>query len=105
MPSLKGRDWRWGRLPVRKHCCYPVEQVSSDFVAVDLVEHFVSSARVEMVRDVSNACRAVTIYKGLHSAELLAHGVVAAREQVDRQTGTYPPKVGQVGQSRRGRQE
>ena len=61
----------------------PPKQTRSDFAAVDLIEHFVSSTGVEIVGDVVYARFVIALYQDLDSFELLAHGIFAARKQVD----------------------
>lgn len=61
-----------------QHRREPSKQVCTDFVAVDLIEHFVSSTGVEVVRDVVDARFAIAIYQQLNSFELLTHWVFAA---------------------------
>ena len=76
----------------------PEKQIRLDFTTVDLVEHFVSSPRVEMVADIVDTRLVVAIDKETNSFELLAHRVFAARKQVDGQIAAYLAKSGGAGQ-------
>src|SRR5262245_18559402 len=76
----------------------PAEQARMDFVAVDLIEHFVSSSGVEIVGDVVNARFTIAVYQDLESFESLAHGIFTARQQVDGQVGPYLAKTDRVRQ-------
>jgi hypothetical protein len=62
-----------------------------DFVAVDLIQHFVSSTGVEIVGDAVDARFVIALYQDLDSCELLAHGIFAARKQVDGQNFSPRP--------------
>ena len=44
---------------------------------VDLIEHSVSSARVEIMADVVYACLAIAIDECLNAVQLLAHRILA----------------------------
>jgi len=76
----------------------PEKQIRLDFTTVDLVEHFVSSPRVEMVADIVDTRLVVAIDKETNSFELLADRIFAARKHVDGQILTYLAKTGGVGQ-------
>jgi hypothetical protein len=52
----------------------PAKQACPDFVAVDLIEHFVSSTGIEIVGDAVDAGVAIALYQEWDSFELLAHG-------------------------------
>jgi len=52
--------------------------VSPNFVAVNLVEHFVSPTGIEVVRNVVETGFAIALHKHIDPFSLLTHGVFAA---------------------------
>ena len=56
----------------------PAKQVSQDLGTADLIEHFVPSTGIEIVRDVAQARFVIVLYQDLHSFEVLTHGIIAA---------------------------
>src|SRR5262249_2233748 len=79
----------------------PSKQTTLHLVAVDLIEHLVSAARVEVVGDPADARPVIAVYQDLDSFELLAHGIFAAREEVDWQVMAYLAELDRIGQARR----
>lgn len=69
----------------------PAEQVSQDFGAVNLIEHFMSSTGIEIVRDVAQARFVIT--QDLNAFELLTHGIFAARKEIDGQVCAHLAKI------------
>jgi hypothetical protein len=51
--------------------------VCPDFVAVDLIEHFVSSTGVEVMGDADDPRFLIALYQDPDSLELLAHRIFA----------------------------
>src|SRR5262249_49715456 len=67
----------------------PLEKPCDDVVAIDLVEHFVPAAGVEIVRQVLNAGCAIPLDYAPDSGESLADQVLASREQIHGQVAPY----------------
>ena len=100
----------WGRkrpLPDSplQHRGYPKQQVCPDFILVDFVEHLMSSARIEMMRDVRETCATIATHEDPKALQLLAHRVVAAGKEVNGQCAPYRSKAAGIGQLRSGGQE
>jgi hypothetical protein len=87
------------------HRSDPGEQARSHFFLVDLIEHFVSSAGVEIVGDDAFARFAIAGHQQVDAFELLAHGIFTTRKEVDGQVIAYLAKTDRVGQSGRRRQK
>src|SRR6266566_2803134 len=66
------------RLPSFQHRSDPAKQVCLDFDAVDFIEHFVPTPKVEIVGDVVDARIAIALDQDLDSFELLPYGIFAA---------------------------
>ena len=79
----------------------PVQQMSADLAAVDLIEHFVPAARVEIVRNVGDARLAIPVHQDADALELLAHWIVTAGKQVDGKIAADPAKTNRIGHARR----
>src|SRR5262249_29866680 len=79
----------------------PSKQSTPHLVAVDLIEHLVSAARIEVVGDPADARPVIAVYQDLDSFELLAHRIFAAREEVDWQVMAYLAELDRIGQTRR----
>src|SRR5262245_40233294 len=78
----------------------PAEQASSDFIAIDLVEHFVSTSRVEVVAHIGEARLPIPLDQEPDALESLADGIVAAREHVDGDVAPDPAQSGRIGEPR-----
>lgn len=83
----------------------PPKEIRPDFVTVDLVEHFVSSTRIEIVGDITDTCGTIALYQGRHTFELLADGIFTPRKHVDRQILANLTKTNWVGQLGRSSEE
>src|SRR5262245_11550128 len=83
----------------------PANQACSDFVTVELIEHFVPSTAVEVVRDVVNARLSIAGRQDLDAYELLADGIFASRKQVDGQVAPDLAKTDRIRQSGRSREK
>src|SRR6266436_5844269 len=73
----------WGRkrlLPnsPSKNRRNPKQKIYSDFDGIDFVEHLMPPARIEMMRDVREACATIAIHEDPKALQLPAHGVFAA---------------------------
>src|SRR6266404_2366536 len=77
----------------------PGEQACPYFVAVDLVQHLVSSAGVKIVRDTAEAGGAITVHPQARSLEVVAEGVLAAREKIDGQILSYLTEGHRIGET------
>src|SRR5262249_8727213 len=80
----------------------PGNEPLPDLVTVGLVEHFVASAGVETSGDVAEARLAVAVHKELDPREVLAHGILAARKEIDGQVAADSAEADWIGQSFRG---
>src|SRR5271163_3022349 len=83
----------------------PAEQAGLDLASVDLVQHFVSTARIEIESDVAQPGIAVAANQCVESPQLLPNGVFASGEQIDRQIAADLAKCGRIVQLRRGAEE
>src|SRR5438046_557951 len=81
----------------------PREQACSHFVAIDLVQHLVSSAGVKVVRDTAETSGAITVHQQARSLEVVAQGVLAAREKIDGQILSYLTEGHRIGEATSGR--
>jgi len=55
----------------------PIEELGTHFVAIGLVEHFVSPIGMEIVGDTMDTSRAILLQKDPHATELRADGIFA----------------------------
>ncbi len=62
---------------------YPKQQVRPDFIRINLIQHLMPSAMIEMVRDVRNPCAPIATHERPKTLQLLAHGVFAAGKEVN----------------------
>ena len=83
----------------------PAKKIRTDFVTVDLVEHFVSSTSVEIVGDITDTRRPIALYKDGHSFQLLADRIIVSRKYIDRQIVRTLTKTDRIGQPGGGAEE
>ena len=83
----------------------PAEQAGLDLASVDLVQHRVSTARIEIEGDVAQPGVAVAANQCVESPELLPHGVFASGEQIDRQIAADLAECDRIAQPRCGAEE
>ena len=76
-----------------------------DFVSVDLVQHLVSAARIEIEGDVTQPGIAVAADQCVESPQLLSDGIVASGEQIDREIAPDLAECDRIAQSRRNAEE
>src|SRR5437899_10582073 len=90
---------------VRLHRRDPREQACSHFVAIDLVQHLVSSAGVEIAGDIGETRSAIAFHKQADAFEVVADGIVAAREEINRQVLSYLSKGHGIDEATSGREK
>ena len=57
-----------------------MKKIGTNFHTIDLVEHFVPSPRVEIMRDVLNASGTVALDQNTKSFQPLAHRIITPRK-------------------------
>src|SRR5882724_5732186 len=88
-----------------QHRGYPKQQVCPDFIRINLIQHLMPSARIEMMRDVRETCATIATHEDPKALQLLAHGVFTAGKEVNGQCAPYRSKAAGIGQLRSGGQE
>lgn len=61
-----------------QHGGYPKQEICSDFIRINLIQHLMPPAGIEMMRDVRGACATIATHEDPKAPQLLAHGVFAA---------------------------
>jgi hypothetical protein len=62
------------------------------------MQHFVPTARVELVRDGRQARAPIAVDERTHYFQSLSDRIVASRENVDRKVATYVPQFPRIGE-------
>src|SRR5262249_55222124 len=79
----------WIRSSLLERCADPGYEPRPNLVAVSFVEHLVSATGVQVGGDVVKSRVAVTGDLKLDPRQLLAHGILTARKEIDGQVGPY----------------
>src|SRR5271170_4393886 len=80
----------------------PKQKICSDFGRIDFVQHLMPLARVEMMRDIREACATIAAHEEPKALQLLANGVFAAGKEVNGQCAPNRAKPPGIGQFRSG---
>src|SRR5258708_7133499 len=105
--SSNAHSGRKGPLPnsPSKNGRNPKQKICPDFDGIDFVQHLMPPTRIEMMRDVREACATIATHEDPRALQLPAHGVFAAGKEVNGQCARYRAKVAGIGQFRSGGQE
>src|SRR6266446_3943916 len=95
--SCDGRPVKPALLLSVQHRKDPRQEICPDFIAVDLIQHFVPSTGIELVRNVVESRFFVSENQGIDSFELLADGIFGSRQHVDRQVFSYLAEIYGIG--------
>src|ERR1700683_1320352 len=87
------------RLP-RDDSAHPTEEIDSNFVTVNLVEHFVPAGRIVIVINVLDTRRSVSIRENSDTFELQSNRIFRARKHIDRQVLADLAKTNWIGELR-----